>query len=366
MTLQVKIYGAGSIGNHLAFACRSQGWNVTICDTDVEALKRTREQIYPARYGEWDAGIELTVPENVYEQHFDLVIVGTPPDSHVELALSELENSAGKPSVVLVEKPLCGPSLDRCDELWDKARDSGVTVCVGYNHVVTHNSVQAEEVIRTDRLGQISTITVEWVEHWGGIFAAHPWLDGPADSYLGQAASGGGACGEHSHGINIWQHFAHKAGAGRIVEVSAVMDRVSGAGVDYDRIAQISVVTETGLTGFIVQDVVTHPPRKRLRVQGERGAMVWEANRDSGHDAVALWNGENWEEQRIAKTRRDDFLGEIQHVGGLCRGEVAESPISLERGLETMMVIAAANRSAREKRCVEIDYSAGFNASAIR
>lgn len=366
MTIQVKILGAGSIGNHLAYACRRQGWNVTICDPDEEALRRTREEIYPARYGEWDAGIELTAPGEIGDRRFDLVIVGTPPESHMDLAISEVDRQGEAPKVILVEKPLCGPALERCDELWQKSRDAGVTVCVGYNHVLTENSLRAGELIRAGGLGAPRTITVEWVEHWGGIFAAHPWLDGPADSYLGRAASGGGACGEHSHGINIWQHFAHLTDAGRVVEVSATMDRVTGNGVDYDRIAQISLVTETGLTGFVVQDVVTQPPRKRLRIQGGQGAMTWDVNRDAGHDAVAVWNGQDWEEQVIPKSRKDDFLGEIRHIGDLCSGAVKESPISLERGLETMMVVAAAHRSAAEKRGVTIDYSAGFNTNAIK
>jgi hypothetical protein len=35
------------------------------------------------------------------------------------------------------------------------------------------------------------------------------------------------------------------------------------------------------------------------------------------------------------------------------------------RGLETMMVIAAAHRSAAEKRAVRIDYSKGFVPAAL-
>jgi len=55
----VKILGAGSIGNHLANASRRLGWSVTLCDLDSAALQRTREQIYPARYGQWDESIRL-------------------------------------------------------------------------------------------------------------------------------------------------------------------------------------------------------------------------------------------------------------------------------------------------------------------
>lgn len=367
MTARVKIYGAGSIGNHLAHACRSRNWRVTMCDTDEEALKRTREDIYPARYGEWDDGIALAKPEDVSGRAFDLVIIGTPPESHIALASLELDKGGDAPRVILIEKPLCGPDMAGCAELWRKARDAGSTVCVGYNHALTANTGYAERLLREEDLGGPRTLTVEWVEHWGGIFAAHPWLDGPSDSYLGRADLGGGACGEHSHGINIWQHFSHLVGAGRIVEVASVMDRVVGGGVDYDRIAQLSVTTETGLVGYIVQDVVTRPPRKRLRVQGERGALVWEVNRAPDNDAVSWWtDGSQWREELMPKTRPEDFAGEIRHAGALLENPDAPSPISLERGLETMMVVAAAHRSAAEGRTVHIDYSSGYSTDSIR
>ncbi|MDP7399361.1 MAG: 3-hydroxyacyl-CoA dehydrogenase NAD-binding domain-containing protein [Lentisphaeria bacterium] len=55
----VKIYGAGSIGNHLAHAARSLGWAVTVCDVSEEALNRMRSDIYPTRYGQWDEAIRL-------------------------------------------------------------------------------------------------------------------------------------------------------------------------------------------------------------------------------------------------------------------------------------------------------------------
>ena len=36
----VKIIGAGSIGNHMANACREFGWSVLLCDNDPDALLR--------------------------------------------------------------------------------------------------------------------------------------------------------------------------------------------------------------------------------------------------------------------------------------------------------------------------------------
>ena len=61
---KVKIYGAGSIGNHYAYACYKKGWNVTVTDKDPAALERMRNKIFPSRYGFWDTGINLELNNN--------------------------------------------------------------------------------------------------------------------------------------------------------------------------------------------------------------------------------------------------------------------------------------------------------------
>ena len=111
---KVLIYGAGSIGNHLCYACRQRGWDVEISDIDPAALDRTRREIYPQRYGEWDSGILLTESLDS-SKYYDLIIVGTPPDSHTNLVTDILASYS--PRVLLVEKPLCTPSLDGLDEI---------------------------------------------------------------------------------------------------------------------------------------------------------------------------------------------------------------------------------------------------------
>jgi predicted dehydrogenase len=364
----VKIVGAGSIGNHLSHACREQGHHVTLCDRDPEALRRTREEIYPQRYGAWDDEIRLAAAEQVAAEAFDVVIVGTPPESHVPIALSQLR--AAPPRVLFVEKPLCPPDLGGCAELQAAASEAGTFVGVGFNHTLTRNTLLAERWLREGSIGEVLTLRSMTREHWGGIFAAHPWLSGPADSYLGFSERGGGALGEHSHAINIWQHFARVAGRGRIREVSALLDVVEEGGASYDRIAQLHVRTEAGLVGTIVQDVVTRPARKWLRVEGRDGFIEWEVNSDPGHDAVrrsvaASGGAGELEEVLIPKTRPDDFRGEVEHIGALLAGEGKDSPVSLERGLETMLVVAAALRSHREARRVSIDYSRGLRLEAL-
>lgn len=362
--VQAKIIGAGSIGNHLAHACRRQGWGVTLCDLDPQALRRTREEIYPSRYGSWDEAIRLAPASEVANDAFDAVVVGTPPDTHVAIALGQL--AAAPPRVLLIEKPLCPPDLQGCVALQETAEAAGTFVCVGFNHTLTRNTQLAEAWLKEHPIGEIVTLRSMTREHWGGIFRAHPWLSGPADTYLGFSERGGGALGEHSHAINIWQHFAHLTGRGRIAEVAAMLDVVEEGGARYDRLAQLSVRTVSGLVGTIVQDVVTQPARKWLRLEGSEGFLEWEVNVDPDHDAIRTrLAGGKAQETRIAKARPDDFQPEIEHVGELLEGRTASSPISLERGLETMMVVAAAIRSDALGRRVTIDYDKGFVPEAL-
>ena len=353
----VKIYGAGSIGNHLSHAARALDWNVDLCDIDDAALRRTREDIYPTRYGAWDDGINLHTLDTVKRGGYDLIFIGTPPDSHIELAISAIEEGA---KAVLIEKPLCDVALERTRELVDLAASKDIQVFVGYDHIVGEATKKVEQIVASGALGEIQTMDVEFREYWGGIFAAHPWLDGPADTYLGYWRRGGGAAGEHSHAMNLWQHLAHAMGAGRVARISADAHYVNDGKVDYDKLCVMNLKTESGLIGRVVQDVVTDPPRKWGRVQGDQGYVEWSFGAKPGQDRV-IWHTLDGGDQEfdVQKTRPDDFIAELRHIGEVISGSTSGSPISLNRGLDTMVVIAAAHESARQGRAVEINYIDG-------
>lgn len=337
---------------------------MTLTDIDPAALERARTSIYPERYGKWDDAIQLKDSRAAFNEPADVVFIGTPPDSHMALALATVAQV--KPKVLLIEKPLAGPDLKDCKALNDALKAAGVFGAVGYNHCLGKNTVEAEKLIRSGLLGKLKTLSTRTREHWAGIFKAHPWLSGPKDSYLGFSARGGGACGEHSHAINIWQHFAHVAGAGRVVEVSATLDRVTEGGLDYDQLALLTLKTEHGLTGDVIQDVVTQPAEKSARFQGEAGFVDWRVGHQPGKDAVFSGaSGGPVTETLIEKTRADDFKVEIDHLAEVMAGRVAQSPISLERGLDTMMVIAAAFKSDATGRRVRIDWARGYTPEAL-
>ncbi len=365
MMKRIWIAGAGSIGNHIANAARRRAWDVTMIDVDSDALRRTREEIYPARYGAWDDAISLKLRKEDAVGPVDVVYVGTPPDSHLRVANAFLDLEV-PPRALVIEKPLSGPDLSgwqgfsaRCDAL-------GVFAAVGYNHCLGANTVKTEALIRDGRLGRLQTISSRTREHWQGIFDAHPWLAGPQASYLGYAMRGGGATGEHSHAINLWQHFAHIAGQGRVIEVSATLDWVREGEVSYDKLALITFKTETGFVGDVIQDVVTRPTEKSARLQGDKGFIEWKVNAQPGEDLVVTGGPQREEEQfPIKKTRADDFIPVIDHLSAVLDGDVVQSPIALARGLETLVVIAAIFKSDAERRRISVDWSQGYLADAL-
>jgi predicted dehydrogenase len=361
---KVKIYGAGSIGNHLAQASRAMGWEVHICDLDEAALERTRNKIYPSRYTQWDDSIQLYTVEKAPTGIYDMILIGTPPDSHMKLAISAVEEGA---KTILVEKPACTPDLSDAQKFYEMAKEKGLNVFVGYDHVVSKATSIMNQQLDKDDLGNVLTLDVEFREHWGGIFGAHPWLNGPWDSYLGFWKRGGGAAGEHSHAVNLWQHFAHNIGAGKVVEVNASLEYVKDKLVNYDKLAFFNLRCESGLLGRVVQDVVTRPPRKWARIQSDTGYAEWYCGLKPGQDTVEwCWNNENVQSETITKNRPDDFISELTHIRDVIEGRENNSPISIDRGLDTMLVIAAAHLSNREGRRVKINYKKGYSKDALK
>lgn len=377
--MKVKIYGAGSMGNHLGQASRRAGWDVTIVDKNPEMLRIMKEEVYPARYGAWDPEIKLYTLEDEPKGGFDIIMIGTPPDTRAKLALGALQEN---PKAIQLEKPLFTPGLEGVEEFLEELKKyPEVKIINGYEYSISKFANRATEILKSGLVGKPQIIDVEIRERWDGIFAAHPWLKGPEDTYLGFWKRGGGTTSEHSHGINLFQHFARVLGLGKIAEVSAMINYKKDDKTDYDESSLINLKTENGCVGRVVQDVVTFPVKCWARIQGDGGYL--ECNKSHKQDLIKYQSsfapplasngasedkGELSErEELFDKNRPDDFYQEILHLKDLLEGKIEQkdSPVSLERGLETQIVISAAHKSAQEKRTVRIDYNKGYSLEAL-
>ena len=99
--MKVKIIGCGSIGNHYANVYINRGHKVFVTDKDPKALKRMVNDIYPNRYGKWDPKIELIKKDD--SNYYDLIIIGTPPDTQLKIANKILKKFP--PKIIYIEKP---------------------------------------------------------------------------------------------------------------------------------------------------------------------------------------------------------------------------------------------------------------------
>ena len=354
--MRAKIIGAGSIGNHLARALRSHDVEVDLVDNDGAALVRAREEIYPARYGSWDAAIGLHLADDAPAGGYDLIVIGTPPDTHLALAGAALDEGC---RALLVEKPLATPDLEGLDAFAARVATTSTRVFVGYTHGVADATTAFVERLSAGDIGEVLTVDTETREHWGGILAAHPWLPGPEASYLGSWSRGGGALGEHSHGLHLWQQLARALGAGEVATVSASLQMGSTGGVEYDRIAMLDLTTTTGLVGRCVQDVVTRPPAKGARVTGVDGVMELRFERELQRDVIVTTRpGDAPQVVEFPTTRTDDFGREIAHLLDALE-RATPSPLDLAHGVATMHVISAAFASSGSGRRQEVPTTGG-------
>jgi predicted dehydrogenase len=340
MPIKVKVIGSGSIGNHLSQASRRMGWDVTVVDVDKEALRRMKEEIYPTRYGAWDSEIKLVEAKDDQKGGYDIIMIGTPPHVRMPIALKALEE---KPKILLLEKPLCNPGSKEFVAFLKKYKAQKNTVAlVGYDHAVSDSINFIVSLLKDKKIGNVQTLDVEFREHWKGIFGAHPWLNGPQDSYLGFTAKGGGASGEHSHALHLWQYLAKQAGLGTWKKMAATVKQEKNKITDYDSIASFIFETDKGAVGRVIQDVITLPSRKWARIQGLEGFIEWYCNGSPEGDVVKYQEKGGQVTERVFKKKRmDDFYAETLHIDRLLKKEISkkDSPIVFESGVAVMEVL---------------------------
>lgn len=348
--IKTKIIGAGSIGNHLAQACRRMGWSVCVVDADPKALLRMKTDIYPKRYGAWDEAIKQYTPDTAPRGGFDVIFVGTPP--HVRMAIA-LEMLKEKPHILQLEKPLCAPfapDLKKFVAAYKKQKHTSVVV--GYDHAVAKSMNRVVALWREGVFGTIETLDVEFREHWEGIFKAHPWLKGPQDTYLGFWKKGGGASGENSHALHLWQYLARVTGLGVWKKVSSALQVKKNRQIEYDSLAAFAFETDKKKIGRVIQDVVTKPTRKWARLQGDAGFIEWHCGGAAGGGDLVRYAGKDVQvkEEVFEKKRPDDFYQETLHIADVLSGKThaAASPLSFASALSVMRVLQTAWRSRGE------------------
>ena len=141
---KVLIFGSGSIGNHMAFACRKIGMDVFITDISSKALNRMKNKIYPMRYKKWDKKINILKYKDVYKikEKFHLVVLGISPFYHQAELIKCIKRLKFKR--ILVEKPLFVAGQKIKKELINKHKKK---IFCGFNHEVSKSILYLKKYV---------------------------------------------------------------------------------------------------------------------------------------------------------------------------------------------------------------------------
>lgn len=307
---KILIFGAGSIGNHMTYACTKLGYKVFVTDISNEALLRMKNYLYPLRYKKWNNKIHLVNYSEIQKLNyfFDLVIIGTPPNTHYNLFKFISKNF--KFDKILIEKPIANYLENKIYRL--KNNLDKYKIFCGYNHSVNPSLSYFLKQIEKNKKN-IKYILVNWKEGWNGILNAHPWLKNEFSSYLGNFKIGGGATQEHSHGIQALICILNLLKINDFKIQKKVVFFKRNKNIKYDFYSSFLSYFDNIFIKYET-DLITFPAEKKIIIKSDKNTFSWTCNYKKNLDAVEISNSRSKKIKLFKKTRSSEFENEIKHI----------------------------------------------------
>ena len=333
---KILIFGAGSIGNHMAFASSKLNYNVFVTDISEKSLTRMKKKIYPLRYGVWNNKIKLIKYNDVFrlDIFFDLIIIGTPPKTHRYLFIKTKKKLKFKK--ILIEKPIANYGDKKILNIKDYLKK--YMIFCGYNHSISPSLTYFFKIIKSYKK-DILNIDIKWKEGWKGILGAHPWLKDEFDSYLGNYRLGGGALQEHSHGIHILICLLKILNIKNPLIDKKIIFFKNNKKIKYDKFSSFFIDRKKIFIKYET-DMVTFPAEKKIKVATANTNYYWVCNYKKNFDAVFFYKNNKKIFKLFKKTRSSEFENELKHIISIRnKKNYINSPLNLYNALETFKLI---------------------------
>jgi predicted dehydrogenase len=282
----------------------------------------------------------------------ELVVVASPNDSHVLLALAAIER--GIP--VVVDKPLALNAAD-AEALVIRARDARVLLTVFHNRRWDSDQLTLRRLIAEDALGSVVRYESRF-ERWRPALDRAKWRENVAPE------AGGGVL------LDLGSHLVDQALTlfGPATHVYAEVASRRGAAADDDVV--IALQHERGTISHLHASAVTPSVGPRLRVQGTTAGFLvsaldpQEAALRSGvrPDAVANWGKpDDYERGRLVAGERSVPVppepGDWPRFYALLRDALVNGgppPVDPVDAVEVLRVLDAARLAARDQTIVSL------------
>lgn len=329
--MNIFVVGCGSIGErHIKnLTTISPHSRIIATDTSDERLSLMRE-----RYG-----IETckTLAEGFIEQ-VDAVVICTPPNSHVLIALAAIHNNAH----VFIEKPLSN-SLSGVDQLLEMAYTSSRVVFVGYCFRFNAGLLAAKKLIDSGQLGRVLFANAEFGQYlpdW------RPWQD-YVRSYTAKKELGGGILLDGSHEIDYLRWLI-----GEVKRVSCFADKLSTLEVETDDTACLLLEFANSCLGMIHLDFVRRDYSRSCEIVCEKGTIKW--NYQENTLKIFRQDTRRWETNVYLPSEADDmYIAEMSHFLA-CINKTEKPLIDVAEGLRTLKVVLAAVASSNKREVVQL------------
>lgn len=337
----ILIFGAGSIGNHMSYACSKLGYKVYITDKNPLALKRMKNKIYPKRYGKWNKKINQIKFSNLHilNINFDLIIIGTPPKTHLDL-LKKCQKKF-KYKKILIEKPLSSYL-----ENFQSLRNERNLFC-GYNHSVSPSFQQFLSLIKKEKKHKRTIISIKWQESFKGILGAHFWLKNEHDSYLGDIKKGGGALHEHSHGLHLAIYLFKQLKIKKYKITSDIFFKKKFKKPIYDVLSIIRIKSKN-IDLILETDLLEDNPIKKVTYFDSEKKIIWHNSFSKNTDCINYHTKNYNKIYNFKKNRSSEFEQEIKHIFALKnQKQYNNSPLNIKYSIEVMTIISKTLKNAR-------------------
>jgi scyllo-inositol 2-dehydrogenase (NADP+) len=344
--MRVAIVGYGLAGRffHAPLIAATDGLEITSIVTSNAERSAEASVEYPG------ARVVASVEDLWATTPPELVVVATANNSHVAIASAVIEH--GVP--VVVEKPAAVTAAE-AQALVDQADRAKVMLTVFQNRRWDTDQLTLRRLIEEDALGEVVRYESRF-ERW------RPSLD-PAKPRENLAPEEGGGVL-----LDLGVHLADQAMAlfGSVTEVYAEIDARRGAPAEDDVFVALRHASAT--ISHLHASAVTPSIGPRLRVQGTAGGFLvpnldpQEAalRRGARPETVEQWGKpEEWEYGRLIAGERSVPVppepGDWPRFYALLRDALRSGgppPVDPRDAVETLRVLEAARRAAREHRLV--------------
>ena len=331
--MKIKIIGAGSAGNHIAYALTTlrEIKEITITDISKKALLRSKNQIFIKRYGKWSKKLKLELEsENIKKRNFyDGIVVSSPPEYHKK----NIQENISKSNNFLIEKPLCSPKKSQIDFFKKiKKKYNNKIFLSGYNHRLFPSTIFLKKKIKREK---VLSCNVSFKENIGGFLKAHNWMKSINESYLSKTKLGGGALCEHSHALNLVQYFIkHKN-----IQILSKQFKFNKDKKNYHDLSFGAQLKLDKTMCEFEQNFTTLPVEKIVTIFTNKKIYKLIYNFENNNDCILINDFKNIKKYKFTKKRKDDFIYEAKYFINVIKKVSNSDILNVDHGIKTMEII---------------------------